>query len=633
MSRSAASDRSGFETAVRGVGCRLPGAAKFVAAAALIFLCNRPAGALEVEQVVWGFDGQVVLEEFNPLSVLVSNPSPEPYDGEIRLSKSLGGTQRIGAIQREPVFLSPGASRWVQFYPFLSDNYSTWTLTWNARGFRRMPIASPRAGDRATVLLDDPRAFTGQGGGLKRLPADLFPPMVTATNGLRSVVLDFVPRWQANRREAFLDWLHRGGIVHLLHQPDGRFPTFPESLAILNGPLEVQRVGAGAIVRHARIRTGLDRPYVESHILHPTIPGTVARGDDSPDEAAANESQASAAESLLDYGEVVLSEGLLANLKRMTRVDHNWVLIHLLSLGYFFIVFPGGYILNSRGWDYRAVFGSLLAAVAVFSLAFYVVGRRGYGEQTAVHSAAVAQSIDGTHYDVIQWSNTFATTGDYYTLTHSGTGRLYSTCEQTEAVNGLIDNGVEGRFLVDIPPYSSRTFAHRTKLAGPALGLKVDSWFAGNRLNRLDLSTGPEFPSDVNDVFVLYRDRFYGMTRVDGRLKLKANLGAVPGFLRLDDYARFRIRAGAWGGGGDRPPEERFQSMLQPLLAHSLGVSSPEEIEAFRLPSDRVRVFVSAPMPPEFFLQDERFGKQEGVVIYSVDLILEQPPASQAEVP
>jgi hypothetical protein len=44
------------------------------------------------------------------------------------------------------------------------------------------------------------------------------------------------------------------------------------------------------------------------------------------------------------------------------------------------------------------------------------------------------------------------------------------------------------------------------------------------------------------------------------------------------------------------------------------------------LPPDRARVFVYAPLPESFRIQDDRLGKQEGYVLYCVDLFAPESP-------
>src|SRR5262245_57413879 len=59
----------------------------------VILLCLAlpvPAVALDVDRVEWGFDGQVVINRFNLLSVLVSNPTATAFDGLVELTKTTG---------------------------------------------------------------------------------------------------------------------------------------------------------------------------------------------------------------------------------------------------------------------------------------------------------------------------------------------------------------------------------------------------------------------------------------------------------------------------------------------------------------------------------------------------------------
>src|SRR5262247_1867907 len=70
------------------------------------------ASALEVQQVRWGFDGQVVPGRFNLFSVLLANPSADPFDGTVRFYKSRGG-ERAGAVYESACYLSPHTSRWL----------------------------------------------------------------------------------------------------------------------------------------------------------------------------------------------------------------------------------------------------------------------------------------------------------------------------------------------------------------------------------------------------------------------------------------------------------------------------------------------------------------------------------------
>ena len=118
-----------------------------------------------------------------------------------------------------------------------------------------------------------------------------------------------------------------------------------------------------------------------------------------------------------------------------------------------------------RKIDYRVSIAAFLGTVALFGWLFSVIGRRGYGESQTVHSLAIAHSLGGARHDVTQWISAFATRGDLYTLTHEAPANLYAA-PSMEAINGRILNGKDGRFLADIPLYSSRQFVHRAAMTG-----------------------------------------------------------------------------------------------------------------------------------------------------------------------
>ena len=92
----------------------------------LLCFATVPVSALEVQDLKWGFDGQVVPARFNLLSVLVANPDDAPFDGTVNFYKSRGLEERIGAIYGTPCYLSPLVTRWLQFYVYIDNDYDQW---------------------------------------------------------------------------------------------------------------------------------------------------------------------------------------------------------------------------------------------------------------------------------------------------------------------------------------------------------------------------------------------------------------------------------------------------------------------------------------------------------------------------
>ncbi|MGH7128721.1 MAG: hypothetical protein ACREIV_09130, partial [Planctomycetaceae bacterium] len=322
------------------------------------------------------------------------------------------------------------------------------------------------------------------------------------------------------------------------------------------------------------------------------------------------------------------SGSVFTSLKRMAQPEHHWGVIYLLSFGYVLLVFPGFYLLGRRRLDYRIVYGAFLGTVAAFSAIFAFVGRRGYGESTHVHSLAIAQSLPAGAWDVHAWSNAFVTDGDMYTITHGGSGRLYSTAQSEEAVKGEI-RGTTGEFIVDVPPFSSRSFTHRIKLKSRPFAVTAADWAADERLKQLTVETGPAFPQPAlgTQVFALYRDRLYEMKRENGRLVKRAGNGfTVAQYLGTIDFNQFQYYGpfGQWEQE-DETETQRYRKMHKPLIARSLNLNNLKSEEEFELPADRVRLIVFAPMPENFHIQNDQFGRQSGHVLYLIDVVRPEP--------
>jgi hypothetical protein len=626
--------------------------------AGLFVICGASsAAAVEVRQTVWGFDGQVVAYRFNLLSVLVDNPAANPFEGTVELRK-LGGTgQQIDARLVEPVFLAPYSSRWVQFYPYIKADGGNWEVSWGTGAASRMSPPAVRIGKPAGVLLDDPDAIPESAGSIRRLSENLFPPHSTATDCLAAVALDHVPKWDPARQKSFLEWLRRGGRVYVLQNADGKFPHFTGELQILEQDVPRRRVEAGFVHRLERTRRQLDSTFVERVIVAGVDPSADPAADITATETAKTASANGNADPNADYGFFFNIKWdpeatLLSNLKAMSRPEHGWVLIHFLALVYLGLVCPGCIAVGRKyNGDFRPTFGFLLGTVVLFSVAFLTVGRRGYNETTVVHSVAVARQAAGGMLDVTQWSNAFVVRGGDYSFTHDASGRIYSSCQEYEMVRGEIRNGPDAHFLADMPPWSSRTYSHRGLVAAPPIEVAVEEWqttqeqdppamtarsparaavFRNDRaLARLTLRKVRNFPEEHLDLYILYGRKLYRLKETADRLELTSDAGPLSAVCRVGEYDEFRSLVaprGTWGRHPLAPPEREptttdvFRAMFFPLLARSLDLADQTEVEEFSLPHDRARLLIYASLPTEFHTKDARIEKQDGYVLYCLDV-------------
>lgn len=603
----------------------------------ILALCGMTSAAwgVEVSEPRWGFDGKVRPQRFNLLTVTVDNPSNQPAEFDLVLHKTLG-INTIDAPLVEPVYLAPGTRRTVQFYPFVTNDWGAWRISWERDSINMVQPNYSRRGAR--VLLESTDVVGESKGSLRRFPVNQFPTSVTGTDTLQAVVLDHAPSWDEARRQAFLDWIYRGGTVLVLQGTNGKFPEFPAALHQFNAPLDSIRSGAGLIRKLPQTRVQFtreaaraqwrqlpNRAFLENTLTTVRSGNTalVSRDGDDDDEDEDNPNR------LFNYsdgGNDVNSLSFLEELKKMTRPDHNWTLLHFMFWVYIALIFPGCYLMGKQRNDFRVVYLSLIGIVLVFSLAFGIVGQRGYGEDTTVDSVAIVQPLPDGQLDVAQWSNAFVTSGAMYDIRHQGTGAVYSPCQDTEAVNLFIKNGAEALFRVDIPPFSSREFAHRIKVAGTLPSIKVErSKVDETGLKDLVLSTDNTFPP-VKEMYVLYRDRFYSVIRKDHEISFRSNVGSVPAFLRVDQNQTVNLPFGY--GEDNAAPEVRYQRLFAALATRSLNIRSLADAQAVHWSPDRVRLMYYADLMPSLAVQNPRFANQKGRALYCVDLPLDAGASS-----
>ncbi len=599
------------------------------------------AGELQILDMRWGFDGRIVRHRFNVLSVLVDNPFPEPFEGDLILSKRANVGQRIDAPQREPVFVGPFARRWVQFYPYISNDWESFVLAQRSQGARGGPeinVPSSRMGFPARVLLVSDQETSGRKVPLKSFPDNLFPPFVTATDGLQAVVLDHVPNWDEPRRTAFLRWLERGGTCYVLHGSAGEFPDFPTSLAALAGPLDETTLGTGRVYRLPQTRETLSideltRLFTRLPPRMKTV--TDNNGLTSTTEVSWRESEAEdyqnyqVDQDYADPSDTTSGNSFLMKLKDFTRPEHNWGLLHLLFWIYILLIFPGCWLIGRFRTDYRLVYAALLGTVAVFSLLFGYVGRRGYGEATAVNSVAIVHRLADGVADITQWSNAFVTNGGDYPIRHRGRGTLYATGNINEGVNGIIQNGAEASFLVDIPPFSSREFMHRTELPLTLPSITIeDVRIEAERLVALRVRIDGTLPENTQDFRVSYGRTFYSLVRpqpTENLWTLGGGLGDAVGVLRSPSTGNFGYPYG-WQAD-QRPLLDRYRDLGPGLLSRAYGVHNLASATAVNLPKHIVRLTFQGSLPDELSV-DGQFGRQQGWGLFLFDLPVDASPSA-----
>lgn len=560
----------------------------------LWLVLGAPLSALEVRETIWGFDGKVVPGRFSPLSVLVENPTSTAFDGSLVLVQSDGAGNSRGAEYVQPLFLAPRTTRWVQFQVFIGNYPGSYALIWGPGPKARFDLpSSPNLGPPACVWLRDADNVFSAVGAMKSFPDVLFPTTLAATDTLDAVVLDHVPNWEPARREAFRLWIERGGTVHLLAGANGAFPQFPDDLAALNTPQDQTRIGAGRAVRH----TVAPREMREQYLTERGFPPRTLKQNQGP----------------VVYD---LESTLFRRLSSLTRPNVSWGSIHLLALAYIAVIGPLHFRYRRR-IDYRVSIVAFLGTVALFSSAFAVIGRRGYGESQTAHSLSIARVLGGGRCDVTQWTNAFVTDGAIYTLTHEAPANLYATDNSADSGRGQVINGKDGRLILDLPLYSSRAFLHRAVMAGPDPGAQVEKWDDSEARTGLRITTGPGFPKDFADARLVIGDRIYDLTWESGALQVK-NAG---GQQITKVFSRETLQPLTYQNFSNDAKDQHRQ--LMPLLA-AYVLNPPDifqqNVSGPPIAKDRALLMFVAPAPPSFHLQGQGFSRESGWVLYVQEL-------------
>jgi hypothetical protein len=571
------------------------------------------AFALSVgEDVIWGFGNQVVPGRVNPVFVRVFNDRPASFAGTIHLFAvpNVGG--RVGERMAQECYVSPFTERWLQFSVYVGNYWGEWELEWGKGAFDRERLKKPRRGTPARVFLTVADQRGTRGVNIKAFPSDLLPPDVSSLEGLRSVALDAVPRWEPARRMAFLQWIRGGGIVHLLEDADGRYPQFGEHLDVLNRDDDRYHVGSGLIIRHLISRRDLTDEYL---------------ADQGFPEPAFQED-----------GKVVVHDVqslFFDYLRSQVRAKHPWIAIFVIMIIYIAMVGPGnGYVARKRNTTTWATV-CYLGIVVLFSAVFAIMGGYGNKDSASARAVSVARSIGNGTYDVTQWYSVFVTRSGTYDIRHASDHNTYATCDEMHAVNGISRGGLDGVLHLSIPLNSSSTFLHRGVVKIDDFEMRlVEGTGNSNILAGVAFETGKNFPEKVIAMWAYHQGVYYPISREGNRLSVGEPVDGenlvthktTSDFIYRRHSNLLRIRA-------DDPDDTRTYAdeMARILMARS--VNQPD---VFRhtatldtVDPRRVRVFIMTERTSAFAIESNIFKDDKGLVIYEEDLFMESPQAQR----
>ena len=583
----------------------------------VVLSIGRSLSGQEIVGAQWGFDGQVRTATYNLLTVEVRNPTSDPWEDALVLSRS-AGVARVGLPHSVPVFLAPGQVRRVQFAVYVANETDAWSLRWEVGQLQGFDVPMARQGQAGFVLLERDGSLQAPIKNLRTFRVDSWPTTVAVTDSLEDVVVDHVPDLDGPRRQVFLDWLAKGGRLHVLLDPGGRrlrfgdgFEGFDAMAEESNPAWERLRYGAGEIYRYPLTRGMIDKGGFRRKGLEFNQLETRERDDqDIRDEAYRPD------------------ELLKDSLRQRVQPEHAWELIFLLALGFVVLVGPVhwwlvrrrevlgprpatrrryargvsvddgeqeyGEVLGSRwsptgvgrlsgslGWVGSIVY--LVAVVMLFTWLFLRVGARGYGESTRLDTVAVAEALGGGRWDVDAISNLFVTDGDRYRVDVPGDQGVVSAGPVREPVRGRAIQGRDAHLLLDVPLFSSRPYVRRSvvSLDGPVVTTS-GSWNQGVPIGRVD-----NWPVASEYACWIYDNAVWEVNSAlaPGAVESLSNIVRSV----LDRQAEL---ASQWGDARAAPP----RLMGLSLALERLGLLSKEARQAFRASRTAVLVVI-APLP------------------------------------
>lgn len=562
------------------------------------------APKLDVQDVVWNFDGGYAEGRINLVTVVLLNAGDQPYSGVVTLQRATMGVQKHGLPQVAQVGLAPGGRRIVQFFVYGNVLYTDFTVSWQGGAY---DFSAPmRELDVASYL--QPSGYRRRLAGMPAFPAEWFPPTVAGTEALELAVLDHVPRWSPAQQQALLDWVHGGGVLVLTRGRSEDMPTFSGVLTALNDPSDRFQLGAGLVVRVPRSTVELDAKAIAAQGVPVLSPGGEAPSDMASEEG------------YYEWAYRERLEEVFANMRMLVAPDHNWGVMFWVLLGFTLFVSLGNYMVARRGSTVRAVL-FFCVVLGLASWALSIVGRRGYGEVMSASTVAVARPLGGDRWDVTHISDLFVTSSDRYSVPATGEWDVFLSPTENP-VSGAAFNGGSGGAVFQLPLYSHGSLLHRTVVDAPGPTVSVVTWPWGDGLAGLrvavDMADGAG--DSVRSVAAVRGGEASKLGATDrGQFAAGEDVTSTWDYMSHDDIN--------YPGYMPGPAEGRWESVTTSIVSALIVRAEP-----FRRPvqTDVIDLFLDCgEAPAPFRLNVAGFEQEKSRIIYHVRLRRPEEPNNE----
>jgi ribosome modulation factor len=183
----------------------------------------------------------------------------------------------------------------------------------------------------------------------------------------------------------------------------------------------------------------------------------------------------------------------------------------------------------------------------------------------------------------------------------------------------VIRNGAEAEFAVDVPPFSSREFTHRTRqeLAFPKVKV-TNSIVRGEQLESWEADVDASQWSAAEQLVLLQGTRVYPLQRDGSKLRLSGGSQAIGDYLKVEQNENWNS---GWRGGWQekKPAVDTFREMSLPLLGRSIGVARKSDAAVWRCPPGIVRLCAYLPLAKELSVRNPYLGRQDGWMLLQMD--------------
>jgi hypothetical protein len=600
----------------------------------ILLLSSSRGWALEIHEIRWSFNDRPVAYQFNPVTLLVENNQATPFEGEIRFQPESYRGKVIGLRLATTIYIAPYEKRWVQFYPYFTESNANWTVVWDEADQEKKQsfLAPVPVREKTMVQLIRTGNLERLLPGVKQFSEENFPPLSGATDSLKSIILDHVPNWGKARRTAFLQWIYAGGTLHLFQNLNGDYPVFSESFSPLDQTSTLVHYGKGKMIRHAQKVSQLSSTDIKRLVQIRSRKGSdlesVGGIGDVPETFYYDPVMGYYSPAGI-HSPVMSDEEILTHLTEMSKPQRIWYLNFFLSFVYLLVAGPGYYFvtrLSSRPARYYLCY---FLGTAIFSIIFLVSGKYSSNQTSQVHSLFLAGVLPNQEIEISEWSSLGIVTGGAYEITHHGDEHLYASCNEFSKINGVTTSGPQGMMRVDIPPNSTQSFLHTGKTRETTFGVSVETALTNEAgLETLTLKVDDAFPHEVEQIYYRSGSKLYELQQEDDRLVFHGTSRDISSAISLHvpNNSNTLVRSRLTGKVKlrDKSVDTSLIPMFAMLLKRAVGEVADPLDGANQSFGDSGQLLVLAAAPEELFLQTPQVTKKNGLVLYSLEVLLKK---------